>query len=162
MAIVVDKNQRWRLAAAYVFLIVLCAVVVFPFLVVLSVSFRPGNFATGSLIPQNISFEHWRYAFGLPYQAPDGRLVYPELPVLRWLFNSIKVAAISAAITLLLSLRIARQAVHQFVDRLLGGRDRGFQSFVGELVVFDRGAVEIGDAETGELADATSADAPRP
>lgn len=103
MAIVIDKNQRWRLAAAYVFLIVLCAVVVFPFLVVLSVSFRPGNFASGSLIPETISFEHWRYAFGLPYQAADGRLVEPELPVLRWLWNSIKIASISASVTLLLS-----------------------------------------------------------
>ena len=103
MAIVVDRNQRWRLAAAYVFLIALCAVVVFPFLVVLSVSLRPGNFATGSLIPEHISFEHWRYAFGLPDRAPDGRLVVPELPVLRWLWNSIQIAGISASVTLLLS-----------------------------------------------------------
>jgi maltose/maltodextrin transport system permease protein len=103
MAIVVDKTQRWRLAAAYIFLIVLCAVVVFPFLVVLSVSLRPGNFATGSLIPESISFEHWRYALGLPYQAADGRLVYPELPVLRWLWNSIKVATVSGVIVLLFS-----------------------------------------------------------
>ena len=103
MAIVVDKTQRWRLAAAYIFLVVLCVMVVFPFLVVLSVSFRPGNFATGSLIPETISLEHWRYALGLPYQAPDGRLIYPELPVLRWLWNSVKVATVSGVIVLLFS-----------------------------------------------------------
>lgn len=103
MAIVLDKSQRWRVLAAHLFMIVLCAAVVFPFVVVLSVSFRPGNFATGSLIPETISLEHWRYALGLPYTAPDGTVVAPDLPVLRWLFNSIKIATISACITLLLS-----------------------------------------------------------
>jgi maltose/maltodextrin transport system permease protein len=103
MSMVVDKSQRWRLIAAHVFLIALCLLVMFPFLVVLSVSFRPGNFASGSLIPETISFEHWRYAFGLPYQAANGQWVEPELPVLRWLWNSVKVATMSAAITLALS-----------------------------------------------------------
>ncbi|MFM2261372.1 MAG: maltose transporter permease [Pseudomonadota bacterium] len=103
MAIVLDKSQRWRVLAAHAFLVFLCAAVVFPFLVVLSVSFRPGNFATGSLIPDTISLEHWRYALGLPYQGPDGSLVEPELPVLRWLWNSIKVATLSGLITLLFS-----------------------------------------------------------
>lgn len=69
MAIVLDQSQRWRVLAAHVFLIGLCLLVVFPFLVVLSVSLRPGNFATGSLIPDTISLEHWRYALGLPYQG---------------------------------------------------------------------------------------------
>jgi maltose/maltodextrin transport system permease protein len=103
MAIVLDPSQRWRVLAAHVFLIVLCLLVVFPFLVVLSVSLRPGNFATGSLIPDAISLEHWRYALGLPYQGPDGNLIEPELPVLRWLWNSVKVAGLSALIALLLS-----------------------------------------------------------
>lgn len=103
MAMVIDKSQRWRLAFAHLFLIALCVLVVFPFLVVLSVSFRPGNFASGSLIPDAISLDHWRYAFGLPYQAANGQLVEPDLPVLRWLWNSIKVATLSGIITLLLS-----------------------------------------------------------
>lgn len=103
MAVVQSKNQRWRLLAAHLFLLLLCAAVVFPFLIVLSVSLRPGNFASGSLIPASISLEHWRYVLGLPYAGPDGRLILPDLPVLRWLWNSIKVAALSGAVTLLLS-----------------------------------------------------------
>jgi maltose/maltodextrin transport system permease protein len=103
MAIVVSKSQHWRVLAAHAFLICFCLLSIFPFLVVLSVSFRPGNFASGSLIPESISLEHWRYAFGLPYQAADGSLIQPDLPVLRWLWNSIKIATISAAVTLLLS-----------------------------------------------------------
>ena len=103
MPIVQPKSQRWRLLAAHAFLLALCAVVVFPFLVVLSVSLRPGNFASGSLIPQAISLEHWRYVLGLSVIGPDGQPMQPDLPVLRWLWNSIKVATLSGAVTLLLS-----------------------------------------------------------
>ena len=103
MPIVQSKSQRWRLLAAHVFLLLLCAAVVFPFLVVLSVSLRPGNFASGSLIPASISLEHWRYVLGLPVPGPDGQPIQPDLPVMRWLWNSVKVAALSAAVTLLLS-----------------------------------------------------------
>ena len=103
MPIVRPKSRRWRLLAAHVFLWALCAVVVFPFLVVLSVSLRPGNFASGSLVPTAISLEHWRYVLGFPYPGLDGRPVLPDLPVLRWLWNSVKVATASAGVVLLLS-----------------------------------------------------------
>jgi maltose/maltodextrin transport system permease protein len=103
MAIVVDKSHRWRVVAAHAFLIALTLAVLFPFLMILSISLRPGNFSTGSIIPETISWEHWRFALGLPYQAPDGRLVTPDLPVLRWLWNSVKVATLSAFIAIALS-----------------------------------------------------------
>jgi maltose/maltodextrin transport system permease protein len=103
MAIVQPRSQRWRKLAAHVFLLSLCAAVVFPFLVVLSVSLRKGNFATGSLIPTSISLEHWRYVLGFPYSGPDGTLLQPDLPVMRWLWNSIKVATVSGIVTLLMS-----------------------------------------------------------
>ena len=103
MPIVQARSQRWRLLAAHVFLLLLCAAVVFPFLIVLSVSLRPGNFASGSLIPDSISLEHWRYVLGLPVPGPDGRLIAPDLPVLLWLWNSVKVAFGSAIVALALS-----------------------------------------------------------
>ena len=103
MAIVQPQSQRWRLAAAHVFLLLLCAAVLFPFVIVLSVSLRPGNFASGSIVPPSISLEHWRYVLGLPVPGPDGKPMLPDLPVLRWLWNSVKVAALSGAVTLLLS-----------------------------------------------------------
>jgi len=103
MAIVLDKSHRWRLIAAHVFLLCLCAVVIFPFLMILSISLRPGNFATDSIIPESISLEHWRFALGMPFQDATGRLIEPDLPVLRWLWNSVKVATLSALIGLLLS-----------------------------------------------------------
>lgn len=103
MAIVVDRSSRWRILAAHVAVIALIVVVMFPFLVILSISLRPGNFASGSLIPSEISLDHWRLALGLSYQGPNGSLIEPDFPVLRWLWNSIKVATMTAGITLLLS-----------------------------------------------------------
>lgn len=103
MTIVVAKSQRWRVLLAHAFLIGLVIVTIFPFLMILSISFRPGNFATGSLIPDRISLEHWMLALGLSYTAPDGSLVQPTFPVLRWLWNSVKVAALTGIVTLLLS-----------------------------------------------------------
>lgn len=103
MAIVVDRSNRWRIVAAHVAIIALIALVMFPFLVILSISLRPGNFASGSLIPSEISLDHWRLALGLSYQGPNGSLIEPDFPVLRWLWNSVKVATLTAGFTLLLS-----------------------------------------------------------
>jgi maltose/maltodextrin transport system permease protein len=103
MAIVLDRSHRWRVLAAHAFLLALCALVIFPYVIVISISLRPGNFATGSIIPQTISLEHWRFAFGFPFQDAQGRLVEPDLPVLRWLWNSVKIATLSATIGLFLS-----------------------------------------------------------
>jgi maltose/maltodextrin transport system permease protein len=103
MAIVQSRAQGLRLLAAHAFLLLLCAAVLFPFVIVISVSLRPGNFAAGSLVPQTISLEHWRYVLGLAVTGPDGRSMQPDLPVLLWLWNSVKVALLSASVTLLLS-----------------------------------------------------------
>lgn len=103
MAIVQSTNQRWRLLAAHAFLLLTCAAVLLPFVVVLSVSLRPGNFASGSLWPSEISLEHWRYVFGIPVPDASGVMRIPDLPVLTWLWNSVKVALLSGVVTLVLS-----------------------------------------------------------
>ena len=103
MAIVTGKSQRWRVIAAHTGLIVLLVFTLFPLLAVISISLRPGNFATGSLIPSTISFEHWQLALGIPYTQPDGTVVQPPFPVLLWLWNSIKIATLSAFLIVAIS-----------------------------------------------------------
>jgi maltose/maltodextrin transport system permease protein len=103
MAIVTGKNQRFRLFAAHAFLWLLIGASIFPLLAIISISLRPGNFATGSLIPERISFEHWSLALGIPYQDESGALVKPPFPVLTWLWNSIKIAVISSALIVAIS-----------------------------------------------------------
>lgn len=110
MAIVLDKSHRWRTILAHIGLIIFVIICMFPFLMIISISLRPGNFATlggdtlwANLVPQKISLEHWKSALGITYQDETGKLILPPFPVLLWLWNSIKIALISACIAVLLS-----------------------------------------------------------
>jgi maltose/maltodextrin transport system permease protein len=103
MPLVTGKSQRWRVWAAHAFLCALLALTLFPLLAVVSISLRPGNFATGSIIPTQISFEHWQLALGIPYTHADGSVTQPPFPVLLWLWNSIKIATISAFLIVAIS-----------------------------------------------------------
>jgi maltose/maltodextrin transport system permease protein len=103
MAIVRGKQARWRVFAAHALLWGFLALTLFPLLAVLSISLRPGNFATGSLIPTEISLEHWKLALGISYQAEDGSWVQPPFPVLLWLWNSVKIATLSALLIVAIS-----------------------------------------------------------
>ena len=116
MAIVRGKQARWRVYGAHALMWVFLALTLFPLLAVVSISLRPGNFATGSLIPTEISLEHWQLALGIPYQAPDGSLVQPPFPVLTWLWNSVKVATFSA----LLIVAISTTAAYAFARLKFG------------------------------------------
>jgi maltose/maltodextrin transport system permease protein len=103
MAIVTGKSQRWRVWAAHAALCLLIAITLFPLLAVISISLRPGNFSTGSLIPTEISLEHWKLALGFGYTAADGTRIEPPFPVLLWLWNSIKIATVSAFLIVAIS-----------------------------------------------------------
>ena len=103
MAIVTGQSQRWRITGAQVALWILIAVTLFPLLAVISISLRPGNFSTGSLIPSEISLDHWKLALGISFTDAEGNLVKPPFPVLLWLWNSIKIATISALLIVAIS-----------------------------------------------------------
>jgi maltose/maltodextrin transport system permease protein len=103
MPIVTGTQQRWRVRLAHVLLWLLLALTLFPLLAIVSISLRPGNFATGSLIPTEISWEHWKLALGMAYTDAQGVRVEPPFPVLLWLWNSVKIATISAALIVAIS-----------------------------------------------------------
>jgi maltose/maltodextrin transport system permease protein len=110
MALVTGKQQRWRIRAAQVFLWLLIALTLFPLLAVVSISLRPGNFATGTLIPSEISLDHWKLALGIAVHNADGSITPPPFPVLLWLWNSVKIASIAA----LLIVGISTTAAYAF------------------------------------------------
>jgi maltose/maltodextrin transport system permease protein len=118
MPLVTGKQQRWRKVAAHAFLWALIALTLFPLLAIISISLRPGNFATGSLIPAEISLEHWKLALGIAVTNADGSVTPPPFPVLLWLWNSIKIAAISAA----LIVTISTTAAYAFARLKFGGK----------------------------------------
>jgi len=103
MAIVVSKSHRWRVFAGHGFLLLFLVFTLFPLAMVISISLRPGNFASGSIIPERISLEHWKLALGISYVDADGSVVKPPFPVMHCLWNSIKVATVSAVLMLAFS-----------------------------------------------------------
>ena len=119
MPVVLKQSHRWRVIGTHVALLAFIALTVFPFLMILSISLRPGNFAGGHVIPQHISLEHWRLALGLSYQDADGQWIKPPFPVLQWIVNSLKVAGISATVSLALSITSA----YAFARMRFRGRD---------------------------------------
>jgi maltose/maltodextrin transport system permease protein len=88
-------------------LLVFIALLFLPFLMIVSISLRPGNFAGGHLLPQSLSLEHWKTALGMSYVDADGTLVKPPFPILTWIWNSLKVSMISATAVLALSVTSA-------------------------------------------------------
>ncbi|KEI70632.1 maltose ABC transporter permease MalG [Endozoicomonas elysicola] len=103
MAMVQPRNLKYRVWTARIVMWLFLLVILFPFFMIISVSLRTGNFATGSLIPENPSLEHWYLALGIPWENADGSITQPPFPVLTWLWNSIKVAITSSAMILILA-----------------------------------------------------------
>ncbi len=104
-----STQERLKAAAAHTLLIGFIALILFPFLMVIAISFRRGNFALGALFPtgDDLSLEHWRYVLGIPYTEtmPDGsmRTVKASTPVLQWFWNSLKVSTSASLLIILLS-----------------------------------------------------------
>lgn len=125
-------QYRLKSAAAHLFLIGFIALILFPFLMVIAISFRKGNFALGALIPtgENFSLEHWKYVLGIPYAEimADGslRTVKASTPVLLWFWNSLKVATSASALIILLS----GTAAYAFARMQFLGRDTLLKSLL--------------------------------
>src|ERR1700757_2698785 len=91
-----------RKAAAHAFLICFLILILVPFVMVISGSFRQGNFAPSRLLPDKVSLDHWKFVLGIPYQevvnpaTGQTRVVKAEIPPLWWFWNSIKLSFISA------------------------------------------------------------------
>lgn len=70
MAMVQPKSQKLRLFTTHLLLLIFIAAIMFPLLMVIAISLREGNFATGSLIPDTIS---GALAFGVRLQRRTRR-----------------------------------------------------------------------------------------
>lgn len=103
MAIVQGKSLKYRVWATHLLLWCFLALIIFPLLMVVAISFREGNFATGEIIPSVPSLDHWKLALGFSVTNADGSVTPPPFPVLLWLWNSVKVAGISSVLIVALS-----------------------------------------------------------
>lgn len=103
MPMVQPESLKYRKLAAHVFLWLFLALIIFPLLMIVAISFRTGNYAVGSIIPTDPTLDHWRLALGYSVVDQAGNVTPPPFPVLLWLWNSVKVATITAALIVALS-----------------------------------------------------------
>ena len=78
------------------FLWVLIAITLFPCWRVVDLAAR--QLRHRGAHPQPDQFEHWKLALGIPHIAADGTVIEPPFPVMRWLWNSIKIACLISSI----------------------------------------------------------------
>lgn len=128
MAIVQPKSIKYRILGTHAFMWFFLALIIFPLLMIIAISFREGNFAIGSIIPENPSLDHWRLALGIPVVMDDGSIKPPPFPVLTWLWNSIKVAGITAALIVVLSTTCAYAFARM--------RFKGKQTILNGMLIF--------------------------
>src|ERR1700730_11518307 len=104
-----QQKRVMRLGISHVLVIAMLALVLVPYMMVISASLRTGNFAPSGLLPDKVSLEHWKYVLGIPYQevvntaTGEARVIKAETPPLLWFWNSIKVSATASIGIILLS-----------------------------------------------------------
>ncbi|WEE23386.1 maltose ABC transporter permease MalG [Aeromonas caviae] len=103
MAIVQPKSVKYRVWATHLVMWGFLALIIFPLIMVIAISFRNGNLSVGEIIPTNPTLDHWKLALGMSITNADGSITPPPFPVLTWLWNSIKVAGITALMIVVLS-----------------------------------------------------------
>ena len=128
MQAVARKRSRWfwlrwglKMAITYAVLIGLAAVLVTPFLYMLSISLRPGfSFRTFplSLVPAQVSLENYR-------------ILFSQSRIARWIWNSVFVATVVT----LLQLFTSSMAGYAFGRGDFPGRDVIFWIFMGTMMV---------------------------
>jgi maltose/maltodextrin transport system permease protein len=92
-------------------------VILFPMAIVAIVSVNKMGSLSGGFDITQLTWDHWRYVFGLPIQDPlTGEWQPPEFPILRWFSNSLLVASVSATLILTLS-ALAAYALSRFQFR---------------------------------------------
>jgi maltose/maltodextrin transport system permease protein len=98
-----------RKVAAHGFVVCFLILVLVPFVMVISASFRQGDFAPSRLLPDKVSLDHWKFVLGIPYQevvnpaTGETRTIQAGTPPLLWFWNSIKISLISSAGIIFLS-----------------------------------------------------------
>ena len=128
MAIVQSKSVKYRVWAIHLAMWGFLALIILPLIMVIAISFRTGNFAVGEIIPSHPTLDHWKLALGMSITNADGSITPPPFPVLTWLWNSIKVAGVTALLIVVLSTTCA----YAFA-RL---RFRGKQTLLQGMLIF--------------------------
>lgn len=112
-----SSRGRGKRALAYILLIAVCVIIIYPLLWTIGASFNPGNsLVSTSIIPKNPTNEHYVKLF-----AGEGNLFYKQ-----WYLNSLKISVF----TMLLSLISVSFTAYAFSRFRFKGRKNGLTLFM--------------------------------
>lgn len=112
-----SNRGRGKRALAYILLIAVCVIIIYPLLWTIGASFNPGNSLVSiSIIPKNPTNEHYVKLF-----AGEGNLFYKQ-----WYLNSLKISVF----TMLLSLISVSFTAYAFSRFRFKGRKNGLTLFM--------------------------------
>lgn len=112
-----SNRGRGKRALAYILLIAVCVIIIYPLLWTIGASFNPGNsLVSTSIIPKNPTNEHYVKLF-----AGEGNLFYKQ-----WYLNSLKISVF----TMLLSLISVSFIAYAFSRFRFKGRKNGLTLFM--------------------------------
>ena len=112
-----SNRGRGKRALAYILLIAVCVIIIYPLLWTIGASFNPGNsLVSTSIIPKNPTNEHYVKLF-----AGEGNLFYKQ-----WYLNSLKISVF----TMLLSLISVSFTAYSFSRFRFKGRKNGLTLFM--------------------------------
>lgn len=112
-----SNRGRGKRALAYILLIAVCVIIIYPLLWTIGASFNPGNsLVSTSIIPKNPTNEHYVKLF-----AGEGNLFYKQ-----WYLNSLKISVF----TMLLSLISVSFPAYAFSRFRFKGRKNGLTLFM--------------------------------
>lgn len=98
------KKKKIESLAKHLGIIAFLLIILFPVIAIISISFNPQATLGASLVPENFSLNNWRFVLGIPYNDPiTQEVIVSDFPILKWLFNSLKIAAITSILMLVLS-----------------------------------------------------------
>lgn len=107
------NRSFWLHLIAHIFMLTLISVTLLPYIYAVLNSFRLGNYIPGNLIPNEFSLIHWKEALGISYTDSVGNIINPRFPVIKWVFNSIKLAFIATLVGLYL-FSLAAYSLYRF------------------------------------------------
>ncbi|AUN97521.1 maltose ABC transporter permease MalG [Bacteriovorax stolpii] len=97
------KKQNTERLLIHLVLIGIALIVLLPIFSIVTISLsKSGSLKSGFSLAE-FSLDNWKYILGIPYQNATGETVVSPYPMMRWLFNSLKVSLLSAFLMLFCS-----------------------------------------------------------
>lgn len=97
------RTNRLNRLLTHLLLILLLGVILIPVFSILTVSLNPSGSLNSGLFPTEFSLNHWKYILGIPYSDLQGQQIISPYPMMRWMWNSLKVSFLTSILMLVFS-----------------------------------------------------------